>query len=86
MQTFIYKPEGICAKEMKFEIKGDIICKAEIIGGCPGNILGITKIIENKSIDEVLESFQGITCKEKSTSCPDQIAQALIAYQKQKEV
>lgn len=86
METFVYKPKGVCAREMKFEIEENIIYKAEIIGGCPGNLLGITKIIENKSIDEVLQSFQGITCREKPTSCPDQIAHALLAYQQQKEV
>lgn len=57
MATFIYHPEGICAKEMRFEIEHEKICKVDILGGCPGNILGISKILENKTIAEVLSSF-----------------------------
>ena len=29
-----YKPEGVCSREMIFEIEGDIVKSVKIIGGC----------------------------------------------------
>lgn len=81
METFVYHPQGVCSKEMRFEMEGDVIRKVVIVGGCPGNLLGISRIMENKRIDEVVEAFQGVCCGGKKTSCPDQISKALLAYQ-----
>ena len=39
-------------------------------------------IIENKTIDEVIEMLKGIPCGVRATSCPDQVAQALEEYKK----
>lgn len=81
METFIYKPKGVCSQEMRFVMEGDMIRDVTIVGGCAGNLLGISKIIKNKNIHEVMETFQGVRCGSKPTSCPDQIAKALQAYQ-----
>lgn len=40
METYVYRPKGVCSKEMRFEMDGDIIRKVTIVGGCPGNLLG----------------------------------------------
>jgi len=72
-----YKPNGVCSSEMILEIDGDIIKSAKIIGGCPGNSLGLISLIKDKKIDEVIEKLKGIKCGRKETSCPDQLAQAL---------
>lgn len=82
METFIYKPTGVCSREMRFEMNGDIIENVTIVGGCAGNLLGISRMLKGKHIDEVLESFEGVRCGGKPTSCPDQIAQALKQYAK----
>lgn len=81
METFVYRPQGVCSKEMRFEMEGDVIRRVVIVGGCPGNLLGISRIMENKRISEVVEAFQGVRCGGKNTSCPDQISKALLAYQ-----
>lgn len=73
-------PQGVCSSMFIFEIDGDIVKSLKIIGGCPGNTLGISKLIQNKKIDEIIELLKGIPCGYKNTSCPDQIAQALIKY------
>lgn len=77
---FEYTPVGVCSRKYIFEIEGDTIQSCVIQGGCPGNTLGISKIIKGMKIDEVLEDFEGVRCGLKPTSCPDQIAQALKKY------
>lgn len=72
-----YKPKGVCSQKMTFELEGEIIQNVDIQGGCPGNLLGISKILKGKNYHEVIEAFEGVKCGVKSTSCPDQIAQAL---------
>lgn len=80
METFVYRPKGVCSREMRFEMDGDIIRNVTIVGGCAGNLLGISRIIKDKKISEVLDAFRGVRCGAKLTSCPDQIAEALSEY------
>lgn len=77
-----YKPEGVCSVEFIFEIENDIVKELKIAGGCPGNTIGVSKLVVGKSIDEIINLLKGIPCGVKGTSCPDQIAQALIKYKK----
>ena len=72
-----FKPEGVCPKEMIIELDGDIIKSVKIVGGCPGNTVGLTYMIQGRKIDEVIEKLKGIPCGARSTSCPDQLAIAL---------
>ena len=77
-----YEPEGVCSYEMIFEIDGDVVKGLKIIGGCPGNTVGVSKLIENKKIDDIIKMLKGIDCGSRGTSCPDQIARALEEYKK----
>lgn len=79
-EKFTYIPEGTCSKRFDFELEGDVIANVVITGGCPGNLLGISRIIKGKKVNEVIEAFQGVRCGAKPTSCPDQIAQALTKH------
>lgn len=72
-----YKPEGVCSREMIIEMEGDIIKSVKIIGGCPGNTLAVSTMVEGNKIDEVIQKLKGIPCGVKGTSCPDQLAKAL---------
>ena len=78
-----YMPEGGCSMQMIFEIENNIIKKLKIIGGCPGNTVGVSKLVEGRNIDEVIEMLKGIPCGIKGTSCPDQVARALEEYKKE---
>ena len=69
-----FKPSGVCAVLMEAEIENNIIKSFITIGGCPGNSKGICSLIVGRNIDEVIKSLKGIKCREKMTSCPDQIA------------
>ncbi|MDO4996446.1 MAG: TIGR03905 family TSCPD domain-containing protein [Bacilli bacterium] len=76
-----FKPNGVCSKEMIFNINEDnTIESLEVVGGCPGNLKGIGKLITGMKIDDVIEKLEGVQCGLKSTSCPDQIAKALKEY------
>lgn len=71
-----FVPKGVCASLMVVEVTDEIISKVEIIGGCPGNSLGVSKLCVGKSLDEVIEVLSGIDCRNRGTSCPDQLAKA----------
>lgn len=77
-----YTPQGVCSMQMIFEIDGEIIKSLKIIGGCPGNTVGVSKLVVGKTVDEVIDMLKGIPCGTKGTSCPDQVARALEAYKK----
>ena len=79
-----YQPDAVvCAKEINFELEGKIVTNVEFVGGCPGNALGLVNLVKGMEMDEVIEKLQGILCRHRSTSCPDQLAKALKAYRKQ---
>ena len=78
-----YMPKGVCSMQMIFEIENNIIKKLKIIGGCPGNTVGVSKLVEGRNIDEVIEMLKGIPCGIKGTSCPDQVPRALEEYKKE---
>lgn len=71
-----YKPEGVCSREIIIEMDGDIIKSVKIVGGCPGNSLGVSAMVEGRKIQEVIEKLKGIPCGLRGTSCPDQLAKA----------
>ena len=83
MSTFEYAPKGVCSRKMIFDLDGDIIRSVEVIGGCNGNLKGISSLLKGQNVNEIISRLEGITCGPKSTSCPDQIAQALKAYKAQ---
>ena len=78
-----YIPEGVCSNELIFEIDENIIKSLKIVGGCPGNTVGVSRLVQNRTIDEVIELLKDIPCGDKGTSCPDQVAEALKKYKKQ---
>lgn len=77
---FHYKPKGICAIAIDFEVENDIVKDVVFTGGCDGNHKGIVALIKGMNVDEAIERLSGITCGPRNTSCPDQLACALKAY------
>ena len=65
---YIYTPEGVCSSKMIFQIEGNIIKSVKIIGGCAGNTVGISKLVQGLTIDEVIKRLKGIPCGFKGTS------------------
>lgn len=75
--NYIYKPQGVCSREIQLEVEEGIVKKLTVVGGCNGNLQGISKLVEGMNIEEVIKKLKGIDCNGKGTSCPDQIAKAL---------
>ena len=78
---FEYNPSGVCSRHYTFDIdENNIIKSVEIIGGCQGNLAGISKLLVGMNIDNVIEKFEGTDCHGKGTSCLDQISRALKSF------
>ncbi|MGL5749934.1 MAG: TIGR03905 family TSCPD domain-containing protein [Paraclostridium sp.] len=75
-----YYTQGVCAKSILLDIKDNKLMDVVFEGGCAGNLIGIKHLIEGKNIDEIMEHLEGIPCKERGTSCPDQLSKALKIY------
>lgn len=76
----IYKTSGVCASEIHFEIKNGNIEKVNFVGGCPGNALGVSALVQGLKIEEAISKLKGIDCRGRGTSCPDQLTRALENY------
>lgn len=77
-QRIAYTPQGgVCSKQMVVDIEDGMIVEAQIIGGCHGNSQGICSLLKHMPIEEAIQRMEGIHCRGKETSCPDQMAQAL---------
>jgi len=72
-----YKPTEVCAKEINIDLTENTITNVEFIGGCPGNALGLINLVKGMEIESVIKKLQGIHCRHRQTSCPDQLAKAL---------
>ncbi len=75
-----YKTHGTCSQEIQFEIDNDIIESVRFIGGCSGNTQGVARLVEGMKVEDAINKIEGIKCGPKSTSCPDQLAQAFKQY------
>lgn len=72
-----YNPSGVCSRKMDVEIENGIIKSAKVLGGCNGNLQGISQLVKGMEVDEAIKRLSGIRCGNKPTSCPDQLAKAL---------
>ena len=76
---YSYKTSGTCSREIAFEIANGKVKNVQFFGGCNGNLKGIGALVEGMDVEEVIRRVEGIRCGMKTTSCPDQLAQALKA-------
>ncbi len=73
-----YTPsDRVCSQEMIIDLEGEIVKKVTIIGGCAGNTIGVSKLIEGMKVEDAIKRLKGIPCGGRGTSCPDQLAIAL---------
>ncbi len=74
---YTYRPKGVCSQMMKIELEDGIIKNIEVLGGCHGNLQGISALVRGMRAEEAIARMKGICCGFKKTSCPDQMAKAL---------
>jgi uncharacterized protein (TIGR03905 family) len=78
--TYQYQTDSeVCSQMITITLEGDTIEKVQYVGGCSGNTQGVAALVKGMSIDEAISRLQGIRCGRKNTSCPDQLAKALIS-------
>lgn len=75
---YTYTPHGVCSKKITIELNDGIIKSCQFEGGCNGNTSGICALIAGMKATDAIDRLEGITCGYKDTSCPDQLAHALI--------
>ena len=74
---FEFKTKGTCSQMIFFSVEDNKVHNVQFMGGCNGNLQGIGKLVDGMEIDEVIKRLEGIHCGAKTTSCPDQLANAL---------
>lgn len=72
-----YKTQGVCSRNISFDIRDGRVYDVRFDGGCNGNTQGISGLVDGMPVDEVIKRLSGIRCGFKGTSCPDQLAKAL---------
>lgn len=73
----VYKPTGVCSREINIELDGDTIKSVKFTGGCSGNTQGVAALVAGMKASDAITRLEGIRCGMKETSCPDQLAKAL---------
>lgn len=77
---YVYNTKGTCSRQITFDVTSDNkITNVKFIGGCNGNLQGVSKLVEGRDVDEVIALLKGINCRG-NTSCPDQLANALLKF------
>lgn len=80
-----YETSGTCSRLIDVTAdENNIIQQVFFLGGCNGNLQGISSLIRGQHIDDVISKIEGIRCGSKDTSCPDQLAKALKQLQNKK--
>ena len=72
-----YRTKGVCASSITINVDDGLIKDVAFVGGCDGNLIAISKLVEGMKVTQAIDKLSGIRCGMKSTSCPDQLAKAL---------
>ena len=76
--TYTFRPRGVCSQEMRVELNDQgVIQNLQVMGGCSGNLQGISALVRGMTAQEAVDRLKGIRCGGKSSSCPDQLARGL---------
>ena len=75
-----FQPQGVCSKQIVIDVEDGIVNNVKFIGGCSGNTQGVRALAKGMQVNEVIERLQGIRCGARPTSCPDQLAKALVKH------
>ena len=78
MESYSYNPQCVCAKKIFFQLDDDgKLHEVKFLGGCPGNLVAIGKLVEGKDAREIADVLRGNDCGGRGTSCADQLSIAI---------
>lgn len=75
--SYTYNTKGTCSRQIKFDIEDGKVKNVSFMGGCNGNLQGISALVEGMEPERVIELLKNIDCNGRGTSCPAQLANAL---------
>ena len=77
MENFTYYPQGVCSKQIDFEITDGKLHNVRFVGGCNGNLKAIGRLVEGANAAQITELLRGNDCGGRGTSCADQLSLAI---------
>lgn len=86
MKQYSYRTRGVCAREIQFETDGKTVQNIKFISGCNGNTQGVAALANGMEVDKVIALLSHIDCGGRGTSCPAQLALALLEAKNQEEL
>lgn len=72
-----YKTHGVCSSMIHVELDGDKIKDVNFVGGCNGNLQGISSLVKGMKVEDAIERLAGIKCGSKADFLPDPAWQTL---------
>lgn len=78
-QSYKHICKGTCCRAITvfYDDQTNKIINVKFEGGCPGNTEGIRRLLIGQDLEETKTRLAGTTCREKTTSCPNEIAKAI---------
>jgi len=78
MNSYTFEPQRVCSKRINFNLDDEgNLHDVAFVGGCPGNLKAIGKLVEGKNAAEIANILRGNDCGGRGTSCGDQLAIAI---------
>ena len=78
MKSYSYNPQRVCSKQITFDLdEQNKLHNVKFLGGCPGNLLAIGKLVEGQDAEKIAGILKGNDCGGRGTSCGDQLAIAI---------
>ena len=69
-----YPSLGTCSRQIDIDLEDGIIRSVTFTGGCHGNTQCIAARVRGMKAADAIARLEGIDCRGKGTSCPDQLA------------
>lgn len=77
MQDYTIQTNHVCAKQISFSLENGKLHNIKFYGGCPGNTLAISKLLEGADAVKTVQILKGNDCGGKGTSCADQLSRGI---------
>ena len=77
MNHYTYRPRGVCASQIRFDLEDGKLHNIAFTGGCNGNLKAIGKLVEGKDARDIAAILRGNDCGGRGTSCADQLTKAI---------